>query len=75
MLRSAIINFHGLFFFTVCTDGDLRLVGGTSFMEGRLEVCLNGVWGTVCNHGWDDMEATVACRQLGHVSAGTSITC
>lgn len=69
-------NVHSIFFsFSVCTHGDLRLVDGTTFMEGRLEVCLNGAWGTVCNRGWDDMEATVVCRQLGYVSAGMNIAC
>lgn len=71
-LRMYIVFF---FSFSVCTHGDLRLVDGTTFMEGRLEVCLNGAWGTVCNRGWDDMEATVVCRQLGYVSAGMNIAC
>ena len=40
-------------------------------MEGRLEICLNEEWGTVCNNEWDTVDAAIACKQLGYVSAGT----
>ena len=53
-----------------CTDGTMRLVGGKSPNEGRVEICLNGQWGTVCDDSWGSVDAQVACRQLGYLSTG-----
>ena len=47
-----------------CAAGRVRLVGGYSPYEGRVEVCVDGVWGTVCDDQWDNADATVVCRQI-----------
>ena len=55
---------------TDCADGDIRLQDGNNTMEGRVEVCYDGVWGTVCSDFWTAPEATVVCRQLGLSTEG-----
>ena len=54
-----------------CTSGEARLypyTDGLSSREGRLEICLNKAWGTVCNTMFDILDAEVACSQVAGFS-------
>uniref|UniRef100_A0A1X7T403 SRCR domain-containing protein n=1 Tax=Amphimedon queenslandica TaxID=400682 RepID=A0A1X7T403_AMPQE len=58
-----------------CQHGALRLVNGGATYRGRLEICINSVWGSVCDDSFGTVDARVACRQLGYeVDGGQSIS-
>jgi len=49
-----------------CSSGDLRLAGGGRETEGRVEICVEGFWGTVCDSGWG---------QKRHLLCASNLTC
>ena len=55
-----------------CTDGDIRLVGGSTSSEGIVEMCLGGHYGYICQgkDSTDDKEGILTCEQLGYDPAG-----
>ena len=57
---------------TECTDGDSRLIDGTIEQEGRPEVCVNGVWSSICGYSWNVVDAYVFCVTLGYSRDSTS---
>lgn len=55
-----------------CTANSIRLEGGANSRTGRVEICHNNVWGTVCDDAFDTRDATVVCRQLRLSTVGKS---
>lgn len=53
-----------------CEEGSIQLVDGIIDQEGRVEVCHDGVWGSVCDTGWDKVDAHIVCQQLGYAETG-----
>ena len=65
-----------------CRDDDIRLTGSQNEREGVVEICFQGVWGTMCSDYLTyvdyylsiegDTRADVICRQLGFLEPNTS---
>ena len=53
-----------------CTNGMIRLInvedGFAGSKGGRVEICIDTLWGTITQDGWGIWEARVTCRQLGY---------
>ena len=56
-----------------CDAGGIRLQGGVADTEGRVELCIGDVWGTVCDNSWSVEDAQVVCRQLGLPTNGQDL--
>ena len=53
-----------------CINGEIRLVSGRSDIEGTVQVCVFGYWGTICDTSWDSRDAYVVCKRLGYPAIG-----
>ena len=51
-----------------CNDWDLRVMDGASVREGRVEICFNNAWGTICNENYGVTDARILCSQLNFES-------
>ena len=53
-----------------CNTGDVRLAGSSTSTAGTVEVCSNGLWYLVCDEGWSQEDAIVACKSAGFSALG-----
>ncbi|XP_063960661.1 uncharacterized protein LOC129267821 [Lytechinus pictus] len=51
------------------SNPDVRIVNGLTPREGRVEIRINGVWGTICDENLSFNDAIVVCRTLGFTGA------
>ena len=51
----------------------MRLADGVLAQEGRVEVCVNGVWGSICGTGWNTIDGYVLCKEAGFDDAGLKL--
>ena len=56
-----------------CVEGSVRLSSRDIEQEGIPEVCVNGVWGSICDSGWSSIDGLVLCKQLGYDDIGIAI--
>ncbi|XP_052280811.1 putative DMBT1-like protein [Dreissena polymorpha] len=51
----------------------VRLRGGTTISEGRVEIFYNGIWGTICDDNVDRNFAVFICKQLGFLTINVTL--
>ena len=72
MNKMMLCNYIIIFYYLIvqCKHGDVQLAGTEAMSFGRVEVCINGLWSTICDHHWTVTEASVICSQLGFYKQG-----
>ena len=58
-----------------CSTGEIKLEGEREnatcgFVTGRVEICENSTWKTICDRDWTVNDVKVACRELGYIDRG-----
>ena len=51
-------------------NGDIRLIGGSYPWEGRVEIYLHTLWGTITDSNWTNSDAQAVCRKKGYFVPG-----
>ena len=71
LVTSIALYSYYMFIIVPCNNSDVRLSGsGSGNSYGRVEVCVNGVWTTICSDFFDYEDASVVCSQLGYSPYG-----
>uniref|UniRef100_A0A1X7TKI1 SRCR domain-containing protein n=1 Tax=Amphimedon queenslandica TaxID=400682 RepID=A0A1X7TKI1_AMPQE len=68
------LNRAGVICLDACDDGNLRLSGSSAEYAGRVEICIESYWTSLCDQNWDLKDAQVACRELGYSPYGAMPT-
>ena len=50
------------------TNSSVTMMQDSIIHEGNIEICIDGMFAGVCDEGWDDVDAQVACNLLGFPS-------
>ena len=64
-----------VYLFILHPELKVRLQSGMTSNQGRVELFLNGTWGTICDNNWGIQEANVICRMLGYSEGAWSTHC
>ena len=67
-----MLDYNVIIHYAACEHGAVQLADGGYSFEGRLEVCVNGLWGTICDTDWSKVESSIVCNQLGFLAFGKS---